>query len=424
MPDRPLCACGCGQHLKRGATRYASRACANIANAAGRRAPDVDASLTVSGDTAVVTKATATHVRTLDDLVRVCEIDTDEWDIIEWSCKASQQASVPRATRPQPGSKWVRPSTDPVLTQMFHVSAKLRRRVALIEARTEIRALFADAAARMPKRPAIARPKATPDRDTMLELAIPDLHLGKLAWGRETGWQNYDRGLAVQAFTDAVETLLERTAAHRFARICLVVGNDFFHVDNDGNTTTGGTQLDADGRFQKTFVTGRRMVTDVIESLLMPHAPEVVVPVVPGNHDRRSAWHLGDSLACWFRNTKGVAIDNEPTLRKYLQFHRTMLLFTHGDNGKRANYPLLMAREQPRMWAETAHREAHTGHVHHTEVVEHMGVKVRTSPALCATDAWHASKHFVGNARAAEAFVWHKHDGLIATALYTLPDPE
>ena len=67
-------------------------------------------------------------MRTLDDLIRVCEIDTENWDIVEWSCKASQQVSVPRSTREAGADKWVRSSTVPVLAQMFHVSAKLKRK--------------------------------------------------------------------------------------------------------------------------------------------------------------------------------------------------------------------------------------------------------------------------------------------------------
>src|SRR5678815_4639289 len=99
-----------------------------------------------------------------------------------------------------------------------------------------------------------------------------------------------------------------------------------------------------------------------------------------------------------------------------------MLMFTHGDKGKRPNYPLVMAQEQREMWGNTIHREAHTGHLHQMRVEELHGVKVRISPALCPADAWHAENMFTGNARAAEAFVWHKDEGLVGTAIYTVPE--
>src|ERR1044071_480200 len=97
-----------------------------------------------------------------------------------------------------------------------------------------------------------------------------------------------------------------------------------------------------------------------------------------------------------------------------------MLMFAHGNKGKLADYPLVMATEQPTMFGATQHREAHTGDKHTTRVHEYHGVKVRISPALCASDSWHSENLFVGNARSAEAFVWHQDEGLVGTAVYTV----
>ena len=44
-----------------------------------------------------------------------------------------------------------------------------------------------------------------------LELTIPDLHLGKLAWGHETGHGDYDVRIAERTFETAVAALIERT---------------------------------------------------------------------------------------------------------------------------------------------------------------------------------------------------------------------
>ena len=45
------------------------------------------------------------------------------------------------------------------------------------------------------------------------------------------------------------------------------------------------------------------------------------------------------------------------------------------------------------------------------------GVRVRVSPALCPPDAWHAEHGFTA-LRAAEAYVWHTTDGLVAAAFH------
>jgi len=253
----------------------------------------------------------------------------------------------------------------------------------------------------------------------MLQLDLPDLHVGKLAWAPETGHASYDTKLAEQVFEDAVAKLVERTKGFQFKQIIIPIGNDLLNADNKANMTTRGTVQDSDSRYQKSFGIVRRMMTRAIDRL-REIAP-VTALMIPGNHDTLAVWHLGDSLECFFHGTPDVTIDNAPTSRKYHQFGKVMLMFTHGDKGKRSDYPLLMATERPQMFGETEHREAHTGHLHTLHVQEHHGVKVRISPALCPPDAWHAEMGFVGNARAAQAFVWHETEGLVSLATYTVP---
>jgi len=293
------------------------------------------------------------------------------------------------------------------------VAREIDRRVEL--ARDEIAAMVADASARMPRRLPKPRPKPT---GIMLELMIPDLHLGKLAWGEETGYGNYDSKEACRLYREAVSTLVARTAHWSPEFITLIVGNDFFHSDNKQGTTTKGTPLDNDSRFAKMFRAGRQMMTDVIEAL-HAHAPVRVI-CQPGNHDSQSAWLLGEALECWFRHTPTVEVLNAPTPRKYMEWGAVLLMWEHGDKGKREDTPLLMAVEQPEAFGRTAFREIHTGHLHKVQTNERMGIRVRVCPALCDADAWHSESHYVGNMRQAEAFVWSKEEGLIAQAFYTV----
>jgi DNA repair exonuclease SbcCD nuclease subunit len=174
--------------------------------------------------------------------------------------------------------------------------------------------------------------------------------------------------------------------------------------------------VNTDGRYQKTFVIARKMIVRCIERL-REIAP-VKVLVVPGNHDTRATWHLGDSLECYFHRYDDVEIDNNPTPRKYFQHGNVMLMFTHGDKGKRTDYPLLMATEQRAMWGATKYRETHTGHTHMTKMDEQHGIRVRVLPALCPPDAWHSENGFVGNLRSAEGYVWNNVEGLVTQVFY------
>jgi hypothetical protein len=343
-----------------------------------------------AGNSAVLTKTTSESVRTLADLVRVCAIDTAEWEIERWIAN--------------------------VWGDNFQVKAWLKRKVALIAAKSEIADIIAEAKTRIPARVSVKR---GPEGPHMLEIAIPDLHVGKLAWGQETGAADYDTKIAKEVFEQALEALIARTGHYPFERVVFPIGQDLLHSDTMGGTTTKGTRLDMDSRYQKSFTVARQLMTWGIDRLRQI-AP-VDAYIIPGNHDQLGAFTLGAALECQFHSTSGVTINNAPTSRKYVQYGQNMLLLTHGDKGKKENYPLLMATEQPEMFGATTHREVHTGHLHQTRVQEFHGVKVRISPALCSTDAWHAENMFTGQARGAEAYVWHKTEGLVNISLYTVP---
>tara|TARA_R110000824_G_scaffold22460_4_gene82143 strand:+ start:1607 stop:2650 length:1044 start_codon:yes stop_codon:yes gene_type:complete len=337
-------------------------------------------------------------VRTLADLARVCEIDTDTWKVTKWTCQ--------KADRP------VGKNVIPI----FQVKAWLEQKTSVVDARAEIASLRTDAM-RKPMR--AARPAPKPKGDHLLELSLMDIHFGKLAWADETGHQHYDISAATSAVERSVDALLARSSGFGIGRILFVLGNDLLHADTKSGTTTAGTPLDMDSRYQKTFSRVRRVCTAAIDRL-SAIAPTTVV-MVPGNHDTLGTWHLGDSLSCYYRGQKGVDIFNDPRPRHYYQHGKVMLMFTHGNKAKLTDYPLIMATEQPAMFGSTDFREAHTGDKHQTKVQELHGVRVRILPALCPPDAWHSEMGFVGNWRSAEAFIWHKTEGLVGTAVYTIP---
>ncbi len=381
----------------------------------GCRYPDADKkSATPSAETFVgaenkaeISRITDQRVRTLADMIRVCEIDTTEWEVKRWVANKWEMGYKDKAQEAH---------TKP----LFQIKVWLERKVAVMDARAEIAVMLADLRKEVKPRPAPAIVKSVGERHYMLEPHVPDLHLGKLSWDEETGHGNYDSKIATELFSEALEALIARTASFSFERVLFPLGNDFFNVDSTNNMTTRGTPQDVDGRFQKSFRLGKQIAVAAIERLRTV-APQVDVAVVRGNHDTMSAWFLGEVLDTLYANTPGVHIDNSPKARKYVEYHRNMIMLTHGDHGKRENYSRIMAAEESEMWGRTKHREAHTGHLHQMRVQEFHGVKVRISPALCSADAWHADNQYVGNARGAEAFTWHREEGIVGIANYTVP---
>jgi hypothetical protein len=264
---------------------------------------------------------------------------------------------------------------------------------------------------RVPK--AVSTPK---DTGILLEIATPDLHVGKLAHSIETGGRPYDVKIAIATFERALEALVARTAIYNVEEILLVAGNDLFNSDSPENETTAGTAVSCDGRFHKTFHHVRNMMVKAVERLRQ--IAKVHVLIVPGNHDRLTAYHLGDSLECYFHADPQVRVTNTPAVRKYVEWGKCLIGFCHGDEGRRTEYAQLMAAENPQAWGRTQFREVHTGHYHKQQLEEFHGVRVRILSALCPPDDWHSANGYVGAIRQAEAFVWSKAEGLLAEVFY------
>jgi DNA repair exonuclease SbcCD nuclease subunit len=182
--------------------------------------------------------------------------------------------------------------------------------------------------------------------------------------------------------------------------------------------TTAGTQVETDLRHEKTYKTVREILVNAIEEL-RTHAKKTKVLVIPGNHDHNATWHMGDSLECYFAKYPDVEVDNTPRPRKYHTFGTALLGFTHGDKGKRADLPMLMATEVPELFGKSKFREWYTGHNHVEVTHEKNGIVVRILSALCPPDAWHAENGYVGNRRSSQAFQWDKIEGLVGTVIYT-----
>jgi hypothetical protein len=354
----------------------------------------------IAGDTWSITLP-KTRICTLEQLLEYCKVDLSTWEVERFIVNKWEMGARNAAD-------------DLVIEPLFQVKATLKKRVEIVAVRKEIELLKEEAKqfARVPK--VVAR--SARRSGNMLEINIPDIHVGKLAWPKETSGRPYDTLIAPKMYHRALNTLLERTKGYDFEEVLFVVGNDLFNSDDLEGRTTKGTQVTTDGRYHKTFYTVRHMITDSIERL-REIAPVKVV-MVSGNHDNLSVWHLGDSLECYFHKYPDVTIENNPCPRKYHQFGQVMLMFTHGDKGKRADYPLMMATEQSEMFGQTKFRETHCGHIHQTKVEEQHGVRVRVLPSLSPPDDWHAENGFFGNQRNAEAYVWNKGEGLIAQVYY------
>jgi len=267
-----------------------------------------------------------------------------------------------------------------------------------------------------------------PDKTSSKNLFTPcifDLHLGKLAWGEETG-EDYDSKIAVTRFQNALEDLIKKSEGYEPQKILFPVGNDIYNSDKSKpfpQTTNGTPQMD-DLRWQKMFRLGIKMITEAVIRLAKVAPVEVVT--IFSNHDHERVFYLGETLSAVFENHPSVNVDNSPKVRKYFRWGECLLGLAHGHNEKPTDLPLTMAQEAKKDWAKTFYREWLLGHLHHQKkyqtqtTKDYSGVRVTYLTSPSAADAWHYERNFTGAIKGAEGYIYNKDEGLIGIVAHNI----
>jgi hypothetical protein len=353
-----------------------------------------------SGPEGVEARANGERIKTVEDLLRHIEADMTRFEI-----------EKSEATKYEVATKDV--TTGKVKTTELHrvfVRLKPKAGPSVVEVVTAL--IDGAFAKRKPVAYGVGRKSGGHSR-TLQALVLADPHIGKYAWGRETGWEDYDISIATKLIRESVAELLETNlSVERRALWCL---GDLLHYDTPHGTTTKGTPLDRDGRVEKMLEEAVATLCDVIND--MSSRGPVDVALVPGNHDAVMTIALRQILSAEFRGARNVTIDCRNTTRKYITYGKCLLGLTHGDKAKKRLHEL-MAIEAREEWGASLYREIHTGHLHSMAEVETIsGVVVRTHPALCPPDGWHALEGYVGATRGMQSFHYHRDAGLVGMAM-------
>ena len=248
-------------------------------------------------------------------------------------------------------------------------------------------------------------PKVEKDYNTVqdpvvYEISLPDIHYGKY-----TG-QTLDE--AEEEYINTVKDLLSKAKGLNIERILLPIGNDGMNSEGYSRATTKGTPQQDSAEWQETFVGYCNLMVRAINYLAKSAPVDVII--VQGNHDYERMFYAGEYLRAFFKNDDRVDIDNNFDSRKYYKYGVNLIMFTHGDKEKPAEMPLIMATEQPMLFAQTKFREVHCGHKHKEQVNEYRGVKVRFIPSICGNDSWHKMMGYEAK-RTGQAHIWSKERG-------------
>jgi hypothetical protein len=339
----------------------------------------------------------STRIATLEDALAHAQVDLAVWAVDRYVVNRWEMGYKDAAN--QPGTQ-----------ALYQVKVWLTRRVAQP---------YVDACDGLMQRMAAHAPAYAPttlprtEDPHLLVMSLHDQHYAKLAYRREVG-DDYDVLISDGLFRDAVADIIGKARGFAIDKVLFPVGSDFVHIDSVQNTTAHGTPQDTDGRLSRAVEIASMAVVHAIDTLLQV-AP-VDIEFVPGNHDQTTSWHIARFLMAWYRQCDAVSVNCEPIARKYVQYGQTLIGLTHGNSVKLDKLPVIMATEVPHLWAATAWREWHTGHLHSKREMQfnavnnHDGVVVRVLPSLCQRDMYHYEHGYIGN-RQAEGYLYSHERG-------------
>ena len=350
---------------------------------------------------AIVTAENCTRVKSLDDLLKQCDVDLNKWFVDKYDIGTYEVTGFDK-------------ERNPVTITMYRTKAWLKPISQELNIELVKKQLKEDLSNLSPIVQKKKRERNDKKDKHLLEISAFDLHLGKIGIKGD----KYSLKIAENRLFDAIEHLLYRAQGYYIDKILFIAGHDFLNSDGDWpipSTTKGTPQFNSDYHID-IYRAGRKLLIKAI-NYLSEVAP-VHVMVIPGNHDRESMMHLGDTLELYYENHEDVKVDNNDCLMKMLVYGKNMVVSDHGDGCKVNDLPGIISQRYKNAWSDVDYVEVHRGHLHTNKstklqaIEELQGITIRNLSSMSATDYWHDSKGYIGNIKKAQAFLFHRKNGL------------
>jgi len=299
------------------------------------------------------------EIKSLDELIEKCKIDTEKWEITKYVQNYWGNAEQPHyQVKAWLGKK----KGEQVFQDNF---------ITFLETYT-------------PVSPEIVAPKYDAGRqDACLIINKQDAHLNKLDIA---GDNDIDERFG--DFIQRVEIILDQASlANNLTDIKYIIGSDEFNSEFT-NTTTKGTPQQNILSYQDAFQAICDHEVSVI-NLLLQKGEEVEVIFVAGNHDEYVGWHLASWLKTYYRKEYRVHFDISPRYRKYVSYGSSAMMFNHGDALKPAKLAHLFPMEFKFAWSDHDNFYIFTGDKHHEMSLDFNGIKFYQLPAFStAKSGW------------------------------------
>ena len=325
----------------------------------------------------------AEEIKSLDELIEKCKIDTDKWEITKyvqnyWGNKDQPHWQV---------KAWLgKKSTEQVFQDAF----------------VDFLASYE------PVSQEVMSPKFVNSKsNALLVINKQDSHLNKYDID---GNNNVADRLANIMYK--VEVIVNQAQlSNNLEQITYVIGSDEFNSEYSGATTKGTPQTNTH-TYQTSFeyICGHEVL---MITMLLQYAENVNVVYVAGNHDEFVGWHMVNWLKTYFRNTERLTFDCSPKYRKYISYGESALMFNHGDAIKPAKLAALFPIEFKNQWSFHSNYYIFTGDKHHEVSHDFNGIKFYQIPAFSnAKSLWDDKNGHVMSKAEVTGFLIDQYSGM------------
>ena len=242
-------------------------------------------------------------------------------------------------------------------------------------------------------------------------ISINDLHSGSLAWGKETGYGDWDLDIAMSRLKEWLTRLLNQVKEANVDEIILYYNGDTLHTNGQvPMTATPGSDhvLDTDSRnFKVVDTTGEEIIhcTDIAAQIA-----DVRLVIKRGNHDGDSYLALLQGAKWRYYNQPNVTVELEPNNYWAHIFGRVALFGHHGDKIKPDRLVMQFLQRYRRDIAEVDHITVWTGDKHHRKVEQFPGVMWEQASNWCEPDQYGSD---YGDTAMAQAVIYDEVEGEI-----------
>jgi hypothetical protein len=261
--------------------------------------------------------------------------------------------------------------------------------------------------------PRAAPVKAPPHVDSMLlnQFTVTDLHFGMLAWGDETGGDNYDLELAEKLLLDWFSAAIAMAPKAKVA-VLAQLGDLMHHDSLEAVTPASQHKLDADSRLQKIIRVVIRVMRRVIQWLLQTHE-KVYVIMASANHDPASSAWMREFLHALYENEPRIIVNNSPDVYYAYEHGKTSLFYHHGHKRTIKNVDHVFVAKFREMYGRSSHSYGHIGHLHNDQVEESNLMKIERHRTLAPQDAYAGHGGWVSK-RDAKVITYHQEFGEVS----------